>query len=59
MKLQKNIILGKMNKEYRKCIDDPVYFIEHYCVITNKGNKQIKLNDVQKLFINKFLTKYF
>lgn len=48
-----------MNKEYRKCIDDPVYFIEHYCVITNKGNKQIKLNDAQKIVINKFLTKYF
>ena len=49
-----------MNKEYRKCIDDPVYFIEHYCIIlSNKINKQIKLNDVQKLFINKFLTKYF
>ena len=44
-----------MNKEYLKCIDDPVYFIEHYCVITNKGNKQIKLNAAQKIF----LTKYF
>lgn len=45
-----------MSKEYQKCIDDPVYFIEHYCVIlTNKGNNQIKLNEAQKIF----LTKYF
>ena len=44
-----------MNKEYQKCIDDPVYFIEHYCVIiTNTGNKQIKLNDAQKLFLMKY-----
>ena len=49
-----------MNKEYRKCINDPVYFMEHYCIIlSNKGNKQIKLNEAQKLFINKFLIKYF
>ena len=40
-----------MNKEYLKCIDDPVYFIEHYCVIINKGNKQIKLNAAQKLLL--------
>ena len=40
-----------MNKEYLKCINDPVYFIEHYCVITNKGNKQIKLNAAQKLLL--------
>lgn len=45
-----------MNKEYQKCIDDTVYFIEHYCVmLTNKANKQIKLNAAQKIF----LTKYF
>ena len=43
-----------MNKEYLKCINDPVYFIEHYCVITNKGNKQIKLNAAQKLLFMKF-----
>lgn len=53
------MIFGKINKEYLKCIGDPVYFIEHYCVITNKGNKQIKLNEAQKIVINKFLTKYF
>lgn len=50
-----------MNKEYRKCIDDPVYFIEHYCVITNKGNKQIKLNEAQKNILIKIfliLKKY-
>lgn len=29
-----------MNKEYQKCINDPVYFIEHYCtILTNAGNK--------------------
>ena len=44
-----------MNKEYRKCINDPVYFIEHYYIIlTNTGNKQIKLNDAQKLFLIKY-----
>lgn len=43
-----------MNKEYRKCIDNLVYFIEHYCVITNKGNKQIKLNEAQKIFLSKY-----
>ena len=49
-----------MNKKYRKYIDAPVYFIKHYCtILTNIGNKQITLNDAQKLFINKFLIKYF
>lgn len=44
-----------MNKEYLKCINDPVYFIEHYCVmLTNKGNKQIKLNAAQKLLFMKY-----
>ena len=44
-----------MNKEYQKCIDDPAYFIEHYCIIlTNTGSKQIKLNDAQKLFLIKY-----
>lgn len=44
-----------MNKEYQKCIDDPVYFIENYCtILTNTGNKQIKLNEAQKLFLIKY-----
>jgi len=46
-----------MNKEYQKCINDPIYFIEHYCaILTNKENKQIKLNDTQKLFLTKYCT---
>lgn len=34
--------------EYKKCLEDPIYFIEHYCLIN--GNP-IKLNNSQKKFI--------
>lgn len=49
-----------MNKEYLKCINDPVYFIEHYCVmLTNKANKQIKLNEAQKNILSKIFLIIF
>lgn len=37
-----------MTEEYKKCLKDPIYFIENYCLINNKS---IKLKDYQKSFI--------
>ena len=37
-----------MIEEYKKCLKDPIYFIENYCLINNKS---IKLKDYQKSFI--------
>ena len=37
-----------MNEEYIKCITNPIYFIENYCLFNNKS---IKLTDKQKEFI--------
>lgn len=37
-----------MIDEYKKCLEDPIYFIEKYCLIN--GNP-IKLKDYQKTFI--------
>lgn len=38
------------NKEYGKCIHDPIYFIEHYVIV---NGKHLKLTSFQKLFISK------
>lgn len=38
------------NKEYDKCIHDPIYFIEHYVIV---NGKHLKLTSFQKLFISK------
>lgn len=37
-----------MNKEYLKLLNDPIYFIENYCLV---NNKQIKLSLIKKKFI--------
>ena len=37
-----------MTKEYRKCLKDPIYFIENYCLV---NGEHIKLNNLQKKFI--------
>ena len=37
-----------MIDEYKKCLEDPIYFIENYCTINGKS---IKLKDYQKIFI--------
>ena len=42
-----------MTEEYKKCLEDPVYFIEKYCLV---DNKPIKLKDYQNLLI---LTVFF
>ena len=34
--------------EYKKCLTNPIYFIERYCLI---NDKPIKLEDYQKAFI--------
>jgi hypothetical protein len=34
--------------EYNKCLINPIYFIEKYCLV---NNKHIKLNSYQKKFI--------
>lgn len=39
-----------MNKEYKKCLEDPIYFLEKYLI------NPIKLKDYQKAFI-KYLYK--
>lgn len=31
--------------EYKKCLEDPVYFIEHYCLV---NGQPIKLKNCQK-----------
>ena len=35
-------------EEYKKCLEDPIYFIEKYCLLIGK---HIKLKDYQKAFI--------
>ena len=35
-------------EEYKKCLEDPIYFIEKYCLL---NGKHIKLKDYQKKFI--------
>lgn len=40
-----------MNEEYKRCLEDPIYFVEKYCSI-----EPIKLKDYQKAFI-KYLYK--
>lgn len=40
--------------EYKKCLEDPVYFIENYCTVNGKS---IKLKDYQKAFI-KYIIKH-
>lgn len=37
-----------MIDEYKKCLEDPIYFIEKYCLVN--GNP-IRLKDYQKTFI--------
>lgn len=37
-----------MTEEHKKCLENPIYFIEKYCLINNKS---IKLKDYQKAFI--------
>lgn len=44
-----------MIEEYKKCLKNPIYFIEKYCSIN--GNP-IKLNDYQKAFIKYFKERY-
>lgn len=36
--------------EYKKCIHDPIYFMEHYVIV---NGKHIVLKQYQKLFIKK------
>ena len=45
---EKKEMRWKLLKNYKKCLEDQVYFIENYCLID--GNP-IKLNDYQKAFI--------
>lgn len=45
---EKKEMRWKLLKNYKKCLEDPVYFIENYCLID--GNP-IKLNNFQKKFI--------
>lgn len=40
-----------MTEEYKKCLEDPIYFIENYCLA---NNKPIKLKDYQKARIKHF-----
>ena len=34
-----------MTEEYKKCLKDPIYFIENYCLINNS----IKLKTIKNL----------
>lgn len=37
------------NKEYQKCYDDPVYYVENYCkFMTDKGLDTVELRDFQR-----------
>lgn len=45
---EKKEMRWKLLKNYKKYLEDPVYFIEHYCLI---NGKHIKLKDYQKKFI--------
>ena len=38
-------MLNNIKEEYIKCIEDPIYFIEHYILV---NNEHIVLKDYQK-----------
>ena len=40
--------------EYKKCIHDPIYFIEHYVIV---NGKHITLTPYQKLILKRFTKK--
>ena len=40
--------------EYKKCIHDPIYFIEHYVIV---NSKHITLTPYQKLILKRFTKK--
>lgn len=41
--------------EYKKCIHDPIYFIEHYVIV---NGKHITLTQSQKLILKRFTKKH-
>lgn len=41
--------------EYKKCIHDPIYFIEHYAVV---NGKHITLTQSQKSLLKKLMNKH-
>lgn len=40
--------------EYKKCIHDPIYFIEHYVIV---NGKHISLTPLQKLVLKQYYGK--
>lgn len=50
------ILKGDMeySAEYKKCIDDPIYFMEHYVIV---NGKHITLTQSQKLILKRFTKK--
>lgn len=40
--------------EYKKCIHDPIYFIEHYVIV---NGKHITLTPAQKALLKKLMNK--
>ena len=53
-------MLNNIKEEYRKCVDDPVYFAEHHCyILKENGNKsRMKLTNAQKEYLRKLSCKY-
>lgn len=46
--------------EYSKCKNDPVYFVEKYCIVqTGDGPMNVKLRPYQKTIINNYFTHRF
>ena len=41
--------------EYKKCIHDPIYFIEHYVIV---NGKRITLTQSQKSLLKKLMNKH-
>lgn len=42
------------SEEYKKCIHDPVYFMEHYVIV---NGKHITLTSLQKFILKRFYEK--
>ena len=53
-------MLNNVKEEYRKCVDDPVYFVEQYCYISTKNgnNSRMKLINAQKEYMRKLSSKH-
>ena len=44
----------ELHKEYKKCMCDPIYFMEHYITV---NGKHISLTPLQKLVLKQYYRK--